>query len=164
MDLKKITEFIKNKNNRILIIILIIGTIIMLIPTKKKTEEPVEKESIVEYDDSERLAEIISHIDGVGKAEVMVTYSKTAESVLAFDTKSEKTDKKDSGADESLDKQAIMSDGSPVILAKTYPKVKGVVVIAKGCDNPETKAAILDAVTTAFDIAPHKVCILNQGA
>ena len=57
-----------------------------------------------------------------------------------------------------------MSDGSPVILAKTYPKVKGVVVITKGCDNPETKAAILDAVTTAFDIAPHKVCILNQGA
>lgn len=161
MELKKISEFIKNKNNRILIIILIIGIIIMLIPSKKKAEVPAEKEKIEEYDDSERLAEIISQIDGVGRVKVMVTYSKTAENILAFDTKSEKTSGKDSGSDESIDKQAIMSDGTPVILAKTYPKVKGVVVIAKGCDNPKTKSAISEAVTTAFDIAPHKVCILD---
>ena len=92
----------------------------------------------------------------------MITYSNTSEKQLAYETKSDKTDRGDSGYEINTDKQAVLSDGEPVILSKSYPTVKGVVVIAEGAGNSKVKADILEAVTTAFNIASHKVCILEK--
>ena len=158
---KKLPEFIKNKNNIIILIILIIGTLFMIIPGNPK-QMPQENERIETYNDEERLKEILSLISGAGDVEVMVTYSGTEEKRLAYETKSGKNDRGDSGYEENLDKQAVMADGEPFILSKTYPKVKGVVVIAEGAKDSNVRAAILEAVITAFDIAPHKVCILEK--
>lgn len=158
---KKFMDFLKNKNNRIILIILIIGTLFMLVPGReKKQPEPAAAEE--KLDESERLCEMLSMIKGAGDVEVMVTYSGTEEKRLAYETKSGKTDRGDSGYEENLDKQAIMADGEPVILSKSYPKVKGVVVIAEGAGDSKVKAAITEAVMTALDIAPHKVCILEK--
>ena len=159
---KKITNFFKNRNNIIILTILIIGTLFMLIPSpdRKKTKDlPVTEE---EHDYSQELKFILSKIKGVGDVEVMITYKASSEKKLAYETRSDKSDRGDSGYDESSEKEAIMSDGEPVILSRSYPTVKGVVVIAEGASDSRVKADILEAVITAFDIAPHKVCILEN--
>lgn len=159
---KKIAIFFKNKNNIIIVIILIIGTLFMLFPgtEKKQTEKTTVSEEELSY--SEDLKKILSKIKGVGDVEVMITYSLTSEKRLAYETKSDKSDRGDSGYEESTDKQAVMSGGEPVILSKSYPKVKGVVVIAEGAESSKVKSDILEAVITAFDIPSHKVCILEK--
>lgn len=160
--IKKILDFIKNKNNRIILIILIIGTLFMLFPSAPKKQPEKTQPSQEETDDSERLTQILSHIKGAGKVEVMVTYAQTSEKRLAYETKSGKSDRGSAGYEENTDKQAVMSDGEPVVLSKTYPRVKGVVVIAEGAADAKVKTDIQDAVVTAFGIARHKVCVLEK--
>lgn len=154
---KKLMEFFKKKNNIIIIIILIIGTLLMLLPSPKKKTEDIEQ-----YNDDERLRMILSEIDGVRDVSVMVTFSGTVESNLAYEIQSNTFDRGAEGLEETVDKKVIMDDDGPFIQSKSYPKVKGVVVIAKGAENAKVKADILEAVMTAYDIAPHKVCILSK--
>ncbi len=154
---KKLMEFFKKKNNIIITIILIIGTLLMLLPSPKKKAEDIEQ-----YNDDERLRMILSEIDGVRDVSVMVTFSGTVESNLAYEIQSNTFDRGSEGLEETVDKKVIMDDDGPFIQSKSYPKVKGVVVIAKGAENAKVKADILDAVMTAYDIAPHKVCILSK--
>lgn len=154
---EKLMEFFKKKNNIIIIIILLIGTLLMVLPSPKKKTESLEQ-----YSDDERLREIISQIKGVRDVSVMVTFTGTVENNLAFEIQSNTYQKGQDGFEETVDKKVIMSDDGPFISSKSYPKVKGVVVIAKGANDAKTKADILDAVMTAYDIAPHKVCILSK--
>lgn len=159
---KKYVNFFKNKNNIIIVIILIIGTLFMLLPSTEKKQPETPAFSDAEPNYNQELKKILSKIKGVGDVEVMITYSATSEKQLAYEIKSDKTDRGNSGYEENTNKQAVLSDGEPVILSKSYPKVKGVVVIAEGAGNTNVKANILDAVTTAFNIASHKVCILEK--
>lgn len=134
----------------------------MLLPSTEKKQPEIPAFSDTEPNYNEELKKILSKIKGVGDVEVMITYSATSEKQLAYEIKSDKADRGNSGYEENTNKQAVLSDGEPVILSKSYPKVKGVVVIAEGAENTYVKANILDAVTTAFNIASHKVCILEK--
>lgn len=159
---KRIATILKNKNNRIILIILIIGIFLLLIPQKSTQKRENVEEVATGTNDEERLAAILSEMRGVKNAEVMITYSSTEEKRLAYETKSERTDKGTAGYEEGINEEAIMANGEPVVLSKSYPKVKGVVVIAEGVSVSEVRADVLEAVTTAFDISPNKVCILEK--
>lgn len=159
---KKITNFLKNRNNIIIITILIIGTLFMLIPATDNKEAEKKPFTEEEHNSEEELKFILSKIKGVGDVEVMITYKASSEKRLAYETRTNKSDRGDSGYDESAEKQAVMSEGEPVVLSRSYPTVKGVVVIAEGAANSKVRSDILEAVVTAFDIASHKVCILEK--
>ena len=55
-----------------------------------------------------------------------------------------------------------MSDGEPFVVKEIYPEIKGVVVVSDGADDIIVKQNILEAVTTALAIAPHKVCVVKM--
>ncbi len=156
---KQIIEFFKKKNNIAILIILIIGIVLLMVPSKG-AEKPEQGE--VQTNDEQRLAEIISSIKGVSDAEVMITYSSSEEKRLAYETRTGRNDRGSAGVEEDFNKAAIIANGEPVVLSKTYPKVKGVVVIAEGVGVTRVQQEVLTAVTTAFDIPPNKVCILEK--
>lgn len=152
--------FSKFRNTKYIYVILIIGTALMLFSQlpEKKTENPTPvrtEESTAE----DRLSKILSKIDGAGRVSVMITYSAGGEKSLAYETKSEKKDSADNGA-ESFEKKAVMSKNEPFVLKEIYPSVKGVVVVAEGANSPAVKQALCDAVAAATGIAVHKICIL----
>ena len=80
-----------------------------------------------------RLLEIVSQIDGVGDAKIFLTMDNSGENVYLknSDTKTESIE----------------------------PKVRGVVVVCEGGDNPLVVAHVMDAVTKALDISSDKVCV-----
>ena len=148
-------------SNKYIYIILLIGVVFMLFAgghSGKKEEKPAQETSFTEEKD---LETIISKIKGVGQVDVMVTYYSGTEKALAYETQEENS-KKDAGEEASINKKAVMSDGAPVVLKNLYPKVKGVVVVAQGAGNIKVKKEIQDAVTTALDVAVHKVCVLEK--
>ena len=55
-----------------------------------------------------------------------------------------------------------MSSGEPFVTQYTYPEVKGVVVVAQGVGQPAVKQRVIDAVTCAMGIAPHKVYVAEK--
>lgn len=138
---------IKNKNNRLLYIIFIIGIVLMLLSGVKSNTPAVQNV----YSEQEELTRIISGIEGAGKAEVMVTYYGTGTSNIVYDTKIR---------GEETDRKAVVSDGEAVIAGASYPRVKGVVVVAKGADSEQICSKIRKAVMVALDVPEYKVAVL----
>ena len=165
MPIKKIFSQMRNTNT--IYVILIIGVAVMLLSTgmnrdegKKETKKP---EAVQTISDEEKLKDILSQVEGVGKVSVMITYYGSSEKALAYETKTDKGAQTSNGAGgESKDERAVMSDGAPVVVRDIYPEVKGVVVIAEGAGSPAVKQAICEAVSTSLGIAIHRICVLPK--
>lgn len=153
-------KILKNKNNRIICIILIIGVVLMLISSGGRKKENIGETTAV-YDEETRLEEILSDIDGAGKVSVMITYYSTAEKDIAYETKTNSVGL-DSRSEESEDRKAVMTDGSPMVLKEVYPKAKGVIVAADGGSDASVRQAISEAVTAVMDVPAHRVKIYKR--
>jgi len=68
--------------------------------------------------------------------------------------------------DQSRDEQVVVVQGGkqdqPVILKTLKPKVRGVLVVAKGADNIQVKAWITEAVQKVLDVPAYKISILPK--
>lgn len=127
-------------------------------------------------DDTEaRLRSLLSQMQGVGKVDVMITYSTSRENVPAYDIKKNQssTAEKDSEggtrsiSQEEYDSTMAYEDSSgggkkPVILKELEPEVKGVLVVAEGADSVEVRERICNAVTVVLDIPVHKVQVVQR--
>lgn len=153
-------KILKNKNNRIICIILIIGVVLMLISGGGREKSKVS-ETKTAYDEEERLAKILSDIDGAGEVSVMITYYSTAEKDIAYETKTNSVGH-ETRNESSEDKRAVMTDGEPMVLKEVYPKARGVIVTADGGDNPIVRQAISEAVTAVTDVGAHRVRIYKR--
>lgn len=156
MNKEELIKFFKNKNNRLILIILIIGVVIMLSAVGHSKPKPVTVSETV--NEEEELSRILSGIDGAGKVSVMITYYGTSEKDIAYETKINSSD----GTKSSEDRKAVMSDGTPMVVKETYPKVKGVIVTAQGADDAAVKRKLTEAVTAALDVPEYRVCICQS--
>jgi len=189
-DENKLQEFIKKfpltKNQQNIILILSISGLALIFisglitPKKEKniscncskieTSMTAKKKSL-----EESLENIISGINGAGKAKVLITFEGTPETVYATEEKKNNeasedksegdiTRKKESNDSEKKFITVKDSDGGEKALAVTElePKIKGAVVICPGADDPIVKNRITEAVTTALNINSNRVCITKS--
>ncbi|WP_316631207.1 hypothetical protein [uncultured Ruminococcus sp.] len=132
---KKLTKWLSDK--RIVKIAVIIGTAAVLL---------IGLSSFIDFSGSEKdnsdryaakteahLLEIISQISGVGEAKIFLTMDNGGENVYL-----KNTDTKTKSIE---------------------PKVRGVVVVCDGGDDPLVVARVMDAVTKSLNIGSDKVCI-----
>jgi stage III sporulation protein AG len=83
--------------------------------------------------DEPAFADIVTQIEGVGKAQIFLTMDNGGESVYLKNT----------------DTKTVSIE----------PKVRGVVVVCDGGDDPVVVSRVMDAVTKALNIRSDKVCI-----
>ena len=55
------------------------------------------------------------------------------------------------------------ADGSqkPLIVTKTEPEIRGVVVVSRGGGDPKMREKIVEAVKTALDLSSTQVCVVG---
>jgi stage III sporulation protein AG len=120
-----------------------------------------------------QLKEILEKVVGVGDVEVMVNLDSTPELVVEKnrDIRSSATQETDKDkatrnqSEQSRSEQAIVISGKqeqPVVLKTLKPKVRGVLVVAKGAENVQVKAWIMEAVQKALDVPIYKISILPK--
>ena len=126
----------------------------------QKREDSIKAYNYDSYSDEERLADILSKIDGAGKVSVMITYCGTTSYDVAFEKKQNSTSSENQSA-RSEESSVITSNGSPLVKGEVYPKAKGVVIIAEGAGSITVKKNITDAAAAALDIASYKICFLE---
>lgn len=109
----------------------------------------------------QRIQKILSMTSGVGKVTVMITIDNGAEYVYA-------KDEKQSGGTQqtSVESKYILIDGStgkrqPLVLTQLEPKIKGVVVVCDGGNDPVVRQRVNEIVTTSLGISSLQVCILK---
>ncbi len=114
-------------------------------------------ESQVEEALEQRIANLLSAVEGVGKCRVMVTLESGARSVYAADTSVTA-----SGTSEQV--LTVDTDAGPVGLLLTHiqPSVKGVAIVCDGAGNPTVHQRVIDLVSTAFHISERRVCVVQQ--
>ncbi len=149
MSLDFLDRFIKSKNKSVLYIIFIIGIALMLFSGNKQESAPAPLPS---YSEEESLEEIIAGISSAGKVDVMITYYGSPVNNIVYDTKER---------GEGVERTAVISDGKAVTSGTSYPRVKGVVVVASGAKSGDVRRRIMDAVTVALDVPEYKVAVIS---
>ena len=132
---KKLGKWLSDK--RVVTVAVIIGvTAVLLIGLTSFVDRSGDKNvSSDQYasNTEAHLLEIISQISGVGEAKIFLTMDNSGENVYL-----KNTDTKTKSIE---------------------PKVRGVVVVCDGGDDPLVVSRVLDAVTKSLNISSDKVCI-----
>jgi stage III sporulation protein AG len=120
------------------------------------------------------LRELLLKVVGVGDVEVLVTIESTEEVVVKDNMKDAQqvTDEKDPGGatrhitDITRSGEVVLyqsSQGqSPLVLTTIKPKIRGVVVVARGAENMTVKRMIQEAVSRGLDVPAHRISILPR--
>lgn len=133
---KKLSEWLSDK--RVLRAAVIIGLSavfligLLSVVDIKNNDNDNESQEYAERTEN-RLLEIVSQIGGVGDAKIFLTMDNGGENVYLKNT----------------DTKTVSIE----------PKVRGVVIVCEGGDNPVVVSHVLEAVTKALSISSDKVCI-----
>jgi len=178
----------KNIENLVVFLILLIVTVIAINMIWSKGEEQAEEESSSykvlaskdensninekdEYDLQKQLEDILCKMDGIGKVDVLITYSQTSTVVPMYsETQSTSlTEEKDSGGgtrtqeSSNINKEVITNANNEAITQTVmFPKVEGAIVIAEGGGNAIIKANIIQAVSSVTGVATYKIQVFEM--
>ncbi|MBA4701609.1 MAG: stage III sporulation protein AG [Ruminococcus sp.] len=193
---KEILRQLKDKSrlpgkNQLLILLLVgILLVVIVIPTSDKktaditgnadspgntgTSNPNFDEEYEQYLEK-RISRTLEYVQGVGKAEVMITLKSSGQKVVEKDqqSSSQTTEEEDSSGgtrsvrDNTTDKTSIYeqsSDGSqsPYVSKELTPEIEGVIVIAQGGDNAVVVQNITEAIQALFGVEAHKIKIMKR--
>ncbi len=143
----------------------------MLDTPQDNGEESIDEgtELSLQKDIEVQLTDILSSIQGAGRISVMVTLETGIEIITASDiNKSNTITEEEDGqggkrriTEDNISETTvtITEDGNtkPVILKKSYPSIKGVIVVSEGARIPEVKRDLSEAVQTVLGIPANRV-------
>lgn len=184
---KKLHEIFKNMLNKSgkdkILIIILTGVLLLIIsfPTGKTTETKQVTTESTENTDSgyeeyleEKLENILSQVDGVGKVKVIISFKNTGEKVIAKDEKysSENIQETDSSGGVRTTNQSsseitnIYHDteqgSEPFVKNENMPEVEGVIIVAQGGGDGTIATNITSAVESLLGVPVHKVKVLKM--
>lgn len=143
-------------------LVLLLGVLLLAFPLtsekEAKTTDQKEQQAAEEVDVEtleRRLQAIITQIDGVGQADVLVTLSAGSRQILAADekvgestTETETVLTKDSGSGQSA-----------VTVQTIYPTYQGVLVVCDGGGDPTVKLQVLNALKALTGLSSEQISI-----
>lgn len=142
-------------------LVLLLGVLLLAFPltSEKEAKTTDQKEQQAEEVDVEalerRLQAIITQIDGVGQADVLVTLSAGSRQILAANekvgestTETETVLTKDSGSGQSA-----------VTVQTIYPTYQGVLVVCDGGGDPTVKLQVLNALKALTGLSSEQISI-----
>lgn len=179
-DLKKI-----KKDNLLILLLAGLLLIVIAVPVEnKETEkketvkeaEPVIEETQTDYISVQeaKLKSILSKVEGAGEVEVMITLRASKELIIEKDTPSTVTSSEEedsaggkrSSSERTTNETTVYnqdSDGStsPYVIKEIEPEIEGIIVLAKGGDDPVIAKNISDAILALFRVEAHKIKVMK---
>ena len=160
---KSFDKIIKDKKSLFIIIIGLSGMLLILFSGSHTVTDDIEE--VIVSDDAfaydavlKQVKDLICAIDGVGKAEVVITYENDFETVYATNV-----NEKYNGDDIDIDREYIITDDETGLKIKSlYPQVRGVAVVCQGGGNPSVKEKIYSALSALFDISTNKISVVDM--
>lgn len=126
---------------------------------------------VTEYDLQKDIEDILSKMEGVGKVQVLITYSETSSTEAMYNENKtvNTTEETDSNGGtrkiESSDvSKEIITDNSnlPITQKIVLPKIEGAIVIAEGGGDAMTKTNIVQAVVAVTGLSTYKVQVFEM--
>ncbi|MGG5255106.1 stage III sporulation protein AG [Neobacillus sp. SM06] len=127
-----------------------------------------------EHEYETQMKDALDEMLGVKDVKVVVTIDSTEAKVYEKDrvSKNQTTVETDPQGgqrkveDQSVDeKVVIIRNGDkevPIVVQTKKPKIRGVLVVARGAENIQVKKSIVDAVTRALDVPSFRVAVVPK--
>jgi len=119
-----------------------------------------------------RLKEILEKIVGVGTVDVLVTVDSTEETILEQNTKESQqvTDENDPNGGKrhitsiTKDGQVVLYEVSgeqkPIITKTINPRIRGILIVAKGAENATVRRIITSAVEKGISVPVNRISVV----
>lgn len=126
------------------------------------TEVSIENENL-----KVELENILSKISGVGKVEVLLTYSETSSMSPLYNestSSSVSTSSDGTTTETTSESKEIFTDSSDEAVIEKYkmPKLEGAIVIAQGAGDITVKSNIVSAVEATTGLLNHKIQVFEM--
>lgn len=166
--------FKSEKRVRILALLGVLGILLLclseLLPHTRTAQKEDTAKTQTDVNDfcaqtEKKLSELIAQVEGAGRVQVMLTIESSDEKIYAADEKSNA--KTDGDAEQkSYDSQYVLVDGASgdtgMLLKTNAPKVKGVIIVCDGGENPAVANQITNAVSAALGVGANRVSVLKM--
>lgn len=148
-----------NEKQRQILLVFLIGILLVVIaaPTRERGEDDTEEKSKTDTADfayeealENKLEQVLMQIEGVGKAEVMLTFTASSEKIVEKDENSTVYERPSDGGE------------MPYVVREIHPRPRGILVIAEGGGNAVTEKNIREAVQALFGVEAHKIRIMKM--
>lgn len=149
------------------LLIVLAGILLLLLPPLWGEKESVEDTGSQQEQNStfstaeleDRLERILSQIQGVGEAQVVLTLKSGPQDILAQNVDTAVDDR---GTQSEL-ASVILSQGSgreeAVVVQQLSPQYQGALVVCSGGDDPETRLRLVEAVSALTGLGADKISI-----
>ena len=164
---KDMFSVIKNKKNVLIVSLGFIGIFLIfiseIIPEKEKEiiKTPFDLPSGFELELEKRLEEAVSQISGAGKTDITITLDSSKEYFYAKNS-SENIDDSETEKESEL----VILEGAegeePIVLKTDEAKIRGVLVVCEGGNDPLVCEKILEAICALLDIPSNKVSVAKM--
>ena len=180
-----------NKNNKKKVENLVVGILILIITVIAinailSDKDGMSKVNVVENTTvaettntntitlEDRLKNILSKINGVGKVDVLISYSESSQTVAMYNENIKETsteEKDESGGTRLITENNIQKDviyqeengeKKPITQKTIMPKIEGTIITAEGAGDINVKENIIQAVSAATGLASHKIQVFEM--
>lgn len=191
------------KDNLIVLVLVGVLLFVISIPTKKSGENSEDtkvlsasEESIVRGRSADAVADaetqesaleeyaakqeakleaLLMSMEGVGKVEIMLTFTSSEELVVEKDSpivRSNTVEKDSEGGSRTITQyeagdstvySSSSGDSTPYVVKTLNPRVEGVLVVAQGAFDKEVSRNIAEAVQALFGVEAHRVKVVGMG-
>ncbi len=178
----------KLPNKTQLLTMFLVGILLLVVAWPMPGQEPEEKGDAEPVSDSglsdeeayqeyleKRIARALEQVEGVGRAEVVITLKSTAEKVVEKDqvSDSQTSSEADSvGGTRTIDERSSQREGvyeqrsdgtqTPYVRKELTPEIGGVLIVCDGGDNAVVIRDITEAVQALFGVEAHKIKIMKR--
>ncbi len=175
----------KRENLIVFLVILVITVICINVIWKKDTSKqslprdnnvklaqtssnlPEDSISIQENTLEKRLEEILKKMSGIDDVKVLITYSETNQIVPLYNEQEKETVTSDGQKTErDASKEVVFEENgstkTPVLQTTKLPKMEGAIITAKGAQDIEVKANIIQAVEAATGLSSNKIQVFEM--
>lgn len=137
----------------LVLLILIIGYV--YINSKNQSQVVASNDYVNSLE--EKLSNVLSDVDGIGRVKVIINVESGMETVLA----SKVTETQSGNVTERVETPIIVN-GETVVLKEMYPKIKGVLIIAEGANSIASINKLQQATISLLDININQIEILSM--
>ncbi len=113
-----------------------------------------------------KLEEIIGSMSGVNNVQVALVLAASSRTEYAVNVDATESQQESSGSDGSISNstntsksEQIATSSGPIKVQETMAQVQGVVITAKGAENINIKAAIIQAVQSLLGLPAHRIMV-----
>lgn len=151
------------KKYRYVLIVLAAGLFLMALPTQESQQlqtQPVAEQTEPQL--QETLAQLLSHLEGAGKVEVLLTQSKGPQTLYQTDE-----DSTVSEGTTDTHRETVLVTGTDrgeagLIRQVNPPTYQGAIVLCQGADKANIRLSIVEAVMSATGLRSDCITVLKM--